>query len=115
MTEQRRWWLCADHQPIARLVPTDSDFPWSYFRLHPFPRYTRYAPLFALEWRMCDYNVQRFAGTPQGSIAVKLMRAIQQRTYIVSGQAGAFIVWRDYYAHCDGEDFWVKYGRREAL
>jgi hypothetical protein len=71
MASHRHWWLCGHHRPIARLIPTTSDFPWHYFRLQPFPQYRRYASLFAREDDLCRYAFPEFAGTHQFPLPLK--------------------------------------------
>lgn len=110
MPHPPRWWLYGHHTPIARLIPTSSDFPWHYFRLDPLPRFKRYAPLFALEWTYCQYAFDEFRGTLRYTVALKLLRYIKCHTSVLDIQPGTLTIWHDYYAHSDGHDIWFKYG-----
>lgn len=111
MSSHARWWLCGDHRPIARLIPTESDFPWHYFRLHPLPQYVRYGSLFAYEWDLCRYAFDEFAGTLQYTVALKLRAYIRDHTYVLCGGRCSYGRWHGYYAHSDGKDIWFKYGK----
>lgn len=110
-----RWWLCTKQRPIARLFQTEDDFPWVYFQLAAYPSFARYAALFALEWMLCMTPDDHVQATLLCSIANKLQDYIRRNTYVLYGQPGNFSLWRGYYAHCDGQTIWFKYGTHTPL
>src|SRR6476620_4652693 len=87
-----RYWLYMGTELIAELSYSEGDFPWHYFHLRPLKAYARYAALFALHWRKCDY-VFDDAPPLQHRAFIKIHRFIRRNWMIVWCADGCLHIW----------------------
>lgn len=94
------WTLHGRDRLIAKLVVTDSDFPWLYARLEPHDGWAEVQPLFAEELRLLDHIDDETASWEASYDAVR--EAVVLR--YPDGEAVP-----EFLLHVDGQEAWWRW------